>query len=425
MTNRPLGLDRAQYAPALQDAFLKAIDKPVTAFRGGFLPSGITPSALNVLDPSALVHAPYVLVSAGQYLGSGSTPAWLSKRSSDWSTVIGDSGGFQFINTLEFEGEKSCRQSLDWLETNSDLAMTLDIPTRAATKNPSKWSFDRCLDVTTTNNAFFLRHRTGSTRLLNVFQGRDSREVLTWYDHVSPLPFDGFAFGGATRDFGQFMKIICWLLRDGLLTKERQHLHVLGTSTPTVAVLLTAVQRELRVRLGLPDFRITFDTSSPSMLMANLKGVDGLTATPERLTLAQVYMPSDGAYRGKSEPFPFRSSAVGKLLSLGDLCASSSHVKGGAWDTFTEAMIVNHNIDGMLTGFEKACALADLSVGANFLATGGFRQDFMPIGVVYQLDAVKNVLRAPDPLMQLGFERSRLKLKWADETLAEEMDEGR
>lgn len=425
MTNRPLGLDRAQYAPALQDAFLKAVDKPTIAFRGGHLPPGVTPSALNVLDPKALVHAPYVLVSAGQYLGSGSTPGWLSKRPSGWSTVIGDSGGFQFIDTLAFKGEASCRESLEWLEANSDLAMTLDIPTRAATKNPATWSFERCLDVTLTNNTFFLRHRQGRTKFLNVFQGRDNREVKTWYDRVSPLPFEGFAFGGGTRDFGQFMKIICWLLRDGLLTKERQHLHVLGTSTPTVAVLLSAVQRELRTRLALPDFRITFDTSSPSMLMANLKGVDGLTATPERLTLAQVYMPSDGSYRGKNTPFPFRGSAVGKLLSLGDICASSSHAKGGAWDTFTEAMIVNHNIDRMLTGLEKACALADLSVGANFLATGGFRQDFMPIGVVYQLDAIQNVLRADDPLKQLGFERERLKLKWANEAVPEEMDEGR
>lgn len=286
MSNMPLGLDRAQYAPALQHGFLKLIDQPASDLRGGLLPSGLAPSDLNPLDPDALVHAPYVLVSAGQYLGKGNTPAWLKHRPAGFSTVIGDSGGFQFI-TNRFGGEISCRQSLEWLETYADIGISLDIPTRAVgpyVKGGTTGQFPTFHDALTTsasNNVFFAANRGGQTRYLTTLQGTNRKEIKVWYDTMKDEPFEGWAFGGSTRELANFIEIIGWLLRDGKLNGRQGHLHVLGTSTAKVAVLLTQVQRTLRTRPGLSELRITFDTASPSHMTAYNKVAGPLRASTE------------------------------------------------------------------------------------------------------------------------------------------------
>jgi hypothetical protein len=187
MINQPLGLDRAQYAPAIQHALLDIIGKPAARP----MPSGLSPSDLNPLDPNALVYAPYVLVSGGQYLGKTNTPAWLQTRPADFSTVIGDSGGFQFI-TKPFSYEASCRESLAWMETYADIGITLDIPTRAIGGITGQFpNFTAAMTDTIDNLEFFVAHRGGKTRYLNALQGRDPKEIKAWYEAVKDYPFEG------------------------------------------------------------------------------------------------------------------------------------------------------------------------------------------------------------------------------------------
>ncbi|PIB96278.1 hypothetical protein [Caulobacter sp. X] len=404
MTNQPLGLDRAQYAPALQHAFLDIVGKPASRA----MPHGLAPSDLNPLDPSALVHAPYVLVSGGQYLGRSNTPSWLKDRPDGYSTVIGDSGGFQFI-TKPFSYEASCRESLEWLEAHADIGITLDIPTRAIgpyAKGRATGQFPTFADALATsldNNRFFAANRGGAVPYLTTLQGRDRKEIRAWYDAVKNEPFEGWAFGGATRQLARLVEVIGWLLRDGKLNDRQRHIHVLGTSTAKAAVLLTAVQNALRARPGLSELRITFDTATPSHLMSYNKVAGPLRASPQGLVVSSHVAPCNGVYIGSTKPFPFAESAIGKRITLGDLCVEGSYSAGTAWDTLSGAMMVNHSIDRMLTAFEQANRLAELAPGSySLIGKGGIRADYMPASLSADLTTVTQILSASDPVAEFA-----------------------
>lgn len=401
MTNQPLGIERAQYAVALQDGYIKLAAKPDAAVRGGILPSGLKLADLNVLEPGTpLVHAPYVLVSFGQYRGGAvKAPGIIGARQSHQSIVIGDSGGYQYIRE-PFLGDASRWQSLRWLEENSQLAMTLDIPTRAIGLNSQFPTFESCLSVTLQNLDFIERNRIGAARHLNVLQGRDRREINRWYDAVKLRPFDGWAFGGGTRTVSEFVRLVTMMLAEGLLGPDRAHIHVLGTSTASMAVLLTAVQTGVRQQLRLPNFRVTFDTSSPSQMMMRGKGYGGFIADGKQFSIAARPLPDSYVYRGSALPFPFTDSAVGRLLTLGDLCVAPGHVKAGAWDELSNAIVTNHNLERMLAAFEQANRLADLAPALGSNAGRGFQGDYLPAGLLNALAAVRRVFAAADPLSQ-------------------------
>ncbi len=401
MTKQPLGIERAQYAVALQDGYIKLAAKPDAAVRDGKLPNGLRLADLNVLEPAnPLVHAPYVLVSFGQYRNSYvKAPGIIGARQPHQSVVIGDSGGYQYISD-PFLGDVSRWQSLRWLEENSQVAMTLDIPTRAIGLNPQFPTFGACLDTTLENLDFIEQNRAGRTRYLNVLQGRDRREITRWYDAVKHRPFNGWAFGGGTRAISELVRLVAGMLAEGLLGADRAHIHVLGTSTATMAVLLTALQTGVRNQLGLPTFRITFDTSSPSQMMMRGKGYGGLVADGKQFSIATRPLPDSYAYRGSPLPFPFAESSVGRLLTLGDLCVAPGHVKAGAWDELSNSMVTNHNLERMLAAFEQANRLADLAPAIGGDAGRGFQGDYLPAGLVNTLAAVRRVFDATDPLSQ-------------------------
>jgi len=401
MTNQPLGIERAQYALALQDGYIKLAAKPDAAVRDGKLPNGLRLADLNVLEPTTpLVHAPYVLVSFGQYRDAAiKAPGIIGARQPHQSIVIGDSGGYQFIRE-PFLGDVSRWQSLRWLEENAQLAMTLDIPTRAIGVNVDFPTFEACLDTTLHNLDFIERNRAGRTRYLNVLQGRDRREINRWYDAVKHRPFNGWAFGGGTRAIGELVRLVALMLAEGLLGPDRAHIHVLGTSTASASVLLTAVQSGVRQRLGLPDFRITFDTSTPSQMMLRGRGCVGLVADGRQFSIATAPLPDSYIYSGSALPFPYPESPIGRLLTLGDLCVAPGHVKAGAWDDLSNAIVTNHNLGRMLAAFEQANRLADLAPAIGSNSGRGFQGDYLPLGLVNVLAAVRRVFDAPDPVAQ-------------------------
>lgn len=377
------------------------------------MPNGLKPSDLNPLDPNALVHAPYVLVSGGQYLGKTNMPAWLKTRPAGFSTVIGDSGGFQFI-TKPFDPVKSPQQSLDWLETYADIGITLDIPTRAIGpyvkgKTTGQFpTFNDALSTSIDNNVYFANNRGGKVDYLTTLQGRDRKEIKVWYEKVKREPFEGWAFGGATRELLNFIEVLCWLIRDGKLNDQQKHIHVLGTSTAKVAVLLTAAQRTLRERPGLSELRITFDTATPSHLMSYNKVAGTLQASPRGFSVSSPIAPCNGVHIGSTTLFPWPESAIGKRLTVGDLCVPNPTGKD-AWDHLSGAMVVNHSIDRLLAAFEQACRIAELDPGkVTLLGKGGIRADYMPTKLSADLTTVERILSAADPLAEFAKRRSHL-----------------
>jgi hypothetical protein len=133
-------------------------------------------------------------------------------------TLLGDSGGYQIgKGVIKFDWEHFFEKKgdpgyvgkademrakiLHWLEYTADWSLTLDVPTWAymeetARERTGLRTFQECLDATLFNLDYFVEHREGKTKFLNVLQGTTWDDANTWYDAVKDYPFEGWAMGG-------------------------------------------------------------------------------------------------------------------------------------------------------------------------------------------------------------------------------------
>jgi len=281
---------------------------------------------------------------------------------SNKTTVIGDSGGYQLISgVIPWQGNATRRTVLHWLETNCDVGITLDVPTAAIGHPKSGFNtFSACLTTTLANLAFFQQHRTpGRIRLLNVLQGRDRKELNTWYDAVKAYPFEGWAFAGPLKlDFCEVLRRLIMIRDEGNLN-GKDWLHFLGTGTPEVACVLTSIQSALRSN-GFPDLKVTFDTSTPFSVVGLNKLVCAATKlSPNGASQQFGHISDTRAYVGSQRRFPF-DSAIGCLLKLGDICVNDAVFQNTTWDELSLAMLSNHNLDHMLAGMDRVLCIYDL-----------------------------------------------------------------
>jgi len=225
-------------------------------------------------------------------------------RENTW--LLGDSGGFQ-IGKGVWEGDwkdPSCPKAqakrdgvLRWMDAYMDYGMILDIPawvarSPAGAKATGISTYDEAVKATRINNDYWMKHRTGACKFLNVLQGENHADADDWYeqmkDYCDPTkyerPFEGWSMGGQNMcDVHLALKRIVTLHYDGLL-KQGLHdvMHFLGTSKLEWATLLTDVQRAVRKYYN-PNFMITFDCASPFLATAN----------------GQVYIQNETPDRGK------------------------------------------------------------------------------------------------------------------------------
>ena len=124
---------------------------------------------LNFINPDkGMFTYPTALYSAGHACLDmdkvGDRDHMFVNRDRKFSTIVGDSGGYQIgkgvikFDWKDFEGNKANKvrsNILNWLELTSDWAMTLDVPTWAADDhNRGKSglnSYQDCLDATIFN----------------------------------------------------------------------------------------------------------------------------------------------------------------------------------------------------------------------------------------------------------------------------------
>jgi len=427
MTNSASSTDRARYACAFQSAQLLTPMKSANVLRPAGMPPGIqAPAQLNPFDPDTpYAKADILLISYGQYLGSRRTaPGFADQRDRARTTVIGDSGGYQFISGAHpFEGPATCDASLRWLEEHADVAMTLDIPSEAERRNEQFAERGSALKTTVENLRYFQDHQTGVTQFLNVLQGRTPEDADKWYAAVKPFQFGGWAFGGRLRlDMYELCRRIAVLIRDGRLGAAENWIHVLGTARLPMAVMLTALKRGLREALGEPTIEITFDTSTPSLMMSKYLGVVGadysvpLEKADPAFRLRQAKLPSVSAYCGSDLAFPFDGSRIGQVLKLGDLCADvGDGQKQSAWDELSNAIVVNHNLDCMLAGIEQANRIADLQPAE--------QAHFMPEWLIQALIGIRRFAEARDFGARMHVLRTyREPLSWLSKVKADYAD---
>jgi len=225
-------------------------------------------------------------------------------RKNTW--LLGDSGGFQ-IGKGVWEGDwkdPNCPKAqkkrdgvLRWMDAYMDYGMILDIPawvarSPAGAKATGISTYDEAVAATRINNDYWMKHRTGACKFLNVLQGENHADADDWYeqmkDYCDPTkyerPFEGWSMGGQNMcDVHLALKRIVTLHYDGLL-KQGLHdvMHFLGTSKLEWATLLTDVQRAVRKYYN-PNFMITFDCASPFLATAN----------------GQIYIQNETPDRGK------------------------------------------------------------------------------------------------------------------------------
>ena len=214
-------------------------------------------------------------------------------RDRDNTWLLGDSGGFQ-IGKGVWEGDwkdPNCPKAqkkrdgvLRWMDAYMDYGMILDIPawvarSPAGAKATGISTYQEAVEATRINNDYWMKHRTGACKLLNVLQGENFDDAEDWYeqmkDYCDPVKypdthFNGWSMGGQNMcDVELLLKRIVTLHYDGLLQSGLHDvMHFLGTSKLEWATLLTDVQRAVRRHYN-PTFMVTFDCASPFLATAN------------------------------------------------------------------------------------------------------------------------------------------------------------
>jgi len=202
--------------------------------------------------------------------------------------------------------------------------MILDIPAWVSRSDEGKkatgvTTYQEAVNATKINNNYWIKHRSGECKFLNVLQGEDHTEAEDWYqqmkDYCDPKiypnnHFNGWSMGGQNMcDVHLVLKRLISLRFDGLLEKGiHDVMHFLGTSKLEWAVLLTDIQRAVR-KYHNDNFMITFDCASPFLATANGQIYCELETT-DRSKWVYRMVPSIDSLKLKNDTTPFGRAFV-------------------------------------------------------------------------------------------------------------------
>ena len=290
--------------------------------------------------------------------------------------------------------QKKREQVLTWMDTLMDYGMVLDIPawverSPAGRKATGIESYQQAVNATRFNNEYFIKHRNGNCKFLNVLQGETHEQADDWYQQVKDFcdtkvygdkAFNGWGMGGQNMcDIHLVLKRLVALRFDGLL-EQGQHdwMHFLGTSKLEWAVLLTDIQRAVR-KYHNPSFTISFDCASPFLATANGQ-IYINTETEDRTKWVYRMQASadDKKYATDSRLFKdavlqdkifekFETSPIIDQIQIKDICIYApgdlnKNGKEGAtsWDSFSYALMMGHNVWMHLNAVQEANRQYDL-----------------------------------------------------------------
>ena len=397
--------DYAVFLPALSSFYTFQICKYGKKMQASRIPvsmqNGIR--GLDFLDPDiSYFYYPWCLYSAGHAILDvrPEEKEEMVRNRNPSSFVLGDSGGFQ-IGKGVWEGDwrdPNCPKAhakrdgvLRWMDAYMDYGMVLDIPawvarSPAGARATGISTYEEAVKGTRINNEYWMKHRTGRCKFLNVLQGENHTEADDWYNQMKDFcdpklypqtHFNGWAMGGQNMcDIHLVLRRIVQMIRDGLLEKgTHDWMHFLGTSKLEWATLLTDVQRAVR-KYHNEDFTISFDCASP--FMANAKGLVydqlriehggkwtyGMEAGIDNKKYATDNRPYGDVARNDSIIPTFVDSHISKHISVKDVCCYKPGDlnmigKEGktSWDSFSYAIQMAHNvwmhINSVLTANEQ------------------------------------------------------------------------
>jgi hypothetical protein len=317
--------------------------------------------------------------------------------------MLGDSGGFQILKAQWPADWKdpNCPRAmikrkavLNWMDTYMDYGMCLDIPSQSLStfhiKDPKTGksahgisTIEEAISATHINNEYFIKHRNGNCKFLNVLQGRNHTQSDDWYEEMKKYcdpniypdnHFNGWAFGGQNKiDVHLMLRRLVNIIHDGLLVEGKHDLiHCLGVSILEYAVLFTDIQRAIR-KYHNPSLRITFDCASPFFSAAkglayfnnsiehNKKWAYSMEKTAENKGYANDNRKfSDAVLQDKIHKV-FTDSPVTDLMTVKDLCYRGQGFIGQhgketktSWDTLSYTLLQSHNVYQHMTAVQEA-----------------------------------------------------------------------
>ena len=396
----------------------------------------------------AYFYYPDALYSAGHaqldIAKSDVEESMIQKRDKKNNFILGDSGGFQIgKGVINFDwqhfwekqgdagyvgaADKTRMAILNWLEHTADYSMVLDLPTWAS--NPINQprtglkDFNDCLKGTLFNNDFFLKHRKGQTKFLNVLQGGSNTDADTWYEAVKHYPFEGWAMGGNNmKDADLMLRRLITLRDEKLLEPGRDVIHFLGTSKLELACLLTAVQRNIRTHIN-PNMKVTFDCASPFLATAYGQVYTQHIHRNDRFSYIMDKAVDDRRLAGSQVAWPW-GSPIGERMTMGDVC----YYKPGdlnklgkesrtSWDSFSYFLMMAHNVYQHIESVQRANALNDTACSLykpdpskwhKTKKNSGEFSNWVPRNVVYITELVDRVFTSETPFTELEKAQSLL-----------------
>ena len=337
------------------------------------------------------------------------------KRDRSTSWALGDSGGFQ-IGKGVWEGDwkdptcpkaqKKRESVLAWMDAYMDYGMILDIPAWVARSPKGQQAtgittYEEACQATNINNEYFMKHRSGACKFLNVLQGENHTEADDWYDRMKKFcdpkeypdtHFNGWSMGGQNMcDIHLVLKRLVALRFDGLLEKGvHDFMHFLGTSKLEWATLLTDIQRAVRKHHN-PNFTVTFDCASPFLATANgqvycqvetedrskwvyrmVPSIDDKKLATDTTAFAEAFV-----REGKHESFldsPITTGLQAKDICIyapGDLNKIGKEGKT-SWDSFSYAILMGHNVWMHINAVQEANRQYDAEKIPNMLINETF-----------------------------------------------------
>ena len=316
--------------------------------------------------------------------------------------MLGDSGGFQILKgqwPADWK-DPNCPKAmikrkavLNWMDTYMDYGMCLDIPSQSLRtfnlkdKNGNSLhgisTIEQAISATHINNEYFIKHRSGNCKFLNVLQGLTHTQSDTWYEEMKKYcdttiypdnHFNGWALGGQNKiDIHLMLRRLVGIIHDGLLVEGKHDLiHCLGTSILEYAVLFSDIQRAIR-KYHNPKLQITFDCASPFFSAAkglayfntniehNKKWSYSMEKTAEKKSYANDSRKYRDAVLAEGIHKTFTDSPVTDIMTLKDLCYRGQGFIGQhgketktSWDTLSYTLLQSHNVWMHMTAVQEA-----------------------------------------------------------------------
>jgi hypothetical protein len=317
--------------------------------------------------------------------------------------MLGDSGGFQILKAqwpADWKDPNCPRamkkriEVLKWMDTYMDYGMCLDIPSQSLStfhiKDPKTGksahgisTIEEAISATHINNEYFIKHRNGNCKFLNVLQGRNHTQSDDWYEEMKKYcdpnvypdnHFNGWAFGGQNKiDVHLMLRRLVNIIHDGLLVEGKHDLiHCLGVSILEYAVLFTDIQKAIR-KYHNPKLRITFDCASPFFSAAkglayfnnsiehNGKWSYQMEKTAEKKSYANDNRKFSNGVLADGIHKTFTDSPITDLMTMKDLCYRGQGFIGQhgketktSWDTLSYTLVQSHNVFQHMTAVQEA-----------------------------------------------------------------------